>query len=355
MRVKLAFRWFGENDTIPLAHLAQIPGLSSIVSAVYDVPPGEVWPSARIAALADAARKHGLSFDVVESIPVHEDIKLRCGDVHRLLENYKENIRRVAAHGVTCITYNFMPIFDWTRTTLAKPLHDGSTSLAMEHDVLLHIDPLAEDLTLPGWDVGYTKSEIRSLMAAYAARGEAGLWESLAGFLDSILPVCEACGVRMALHPDDPPYPLFGIPRILGSEQALDRLLSLANSRANALCLCTGSLGCITSNDVLSMVKKYASSNKIAFIHMRNVDVYGDGSFAEAAHPSCCGRIDMYQIAKTLASYEYDGFVRPDHGRMIWGEVGKAGYGLYDRALGLAYLHGLFEATEQERTAHVTQ
>ena len=151
----------------------------------------------------------------------------------------------------------------------------------------------------------------------------------------------------MAIHPDDPPYPIFGLPRIITDEKNLDRFLNLVNSPANSLCLCTGSLGCAAGNDVVKMVRKYAQMDRIAFMHIRNVKIMEDGSFEERAHLSSCGSLDVYEIVKALCENGFDGYVRPDHGRMIWGESGKPGYGLFDRALGAAYLNGLFEACEK--------
>ena len=165
---KLSFRWYGPDDPVPLSYIRQIPNMHSVVSAVYDVPPGEVWSDESIEAIAQAARDNGLVFDVVESIPVHEDIKLGRGGCARYIENYKENIRRVARHGVKCVCYNFMPVFDWTRTQLDKAAPDGSTSLVMYMDQLKGLDPLRDGLSLPGWDASYEKDQMRELFAAYA-------------------------------------------------------------------------------------------------------------------------------------------------------------------------------------------
>ena len=347
MKEKLSFRWYGAEDPVSLESISQIPGMRSIVSAVYDVKPGEVWPEESLAWIKSSCEEHGLVFDVVESIPVHEDIKLGRGEVDTLLENYCENVRRCAKYGVKCITYNFMPVFDWTRTQLDKKAADGSTSLVMYWEQLKGLDPLHDDIHLPGWDASYTQEQVRELISAYSELGEEGLWKNLERFLKAVIPVAEACGVKMAIHPDDPPYPIFGLPRIITCEENLDRFLGLANSPSNCLCLCTGSLGCAKSNDVPAMVRKYAQMERIAFMHIRNVKILEDGSFEERAHLSSCGSLDLYEIVKALADAGYEGYVRPDHGRMIWGETGKPGYGLFDRALGVAYLNGLFEACEK--------
>ena len=349
MNMKLSFRWYGKDDPISLEYISQIPGMRSIVSAVYDVKPGEVWPEESIKWIKDECEKHGLIFDIVESIPVSEDIKLGRANADELIEVYCENIRRCAKYGVRCVTYNFMPVFDWTRTQLDKKAADGSTSLVMYQDQLKGLNPLTDDIHLPGWDASYSQSEVRELITAYGELGEEGLWKNLEKFLKKVIPVAEECGVRMAIHPDDPPYPIFGIPRIITCEENLDRFLSIVDSPANSLCLCTGSLGCAASNDVVKMVKKYAKANRIAFMHIRNIKNLPDGSFEERAHLSSCGSLDVAAIVSALVDEGFDEYVRPDHGRMIWGETGKPGYGLYDRALGAAYINGLFEAYEKGR------
>ena len=346
--MKMTFRWYGEGDSIPLSYIRQIPGMSGVVTAVYDIPVGEVWPLKRIMALKDACESAGLELEVIESVPVHEDIKLGRNNVDELLEVYCENIRRCAKYGIKCVTYNFMPVFDWTRTQLDKVAKDGSTSLVMYWDQMRGLDPLKDDIHLPGWDSSYTQDEVRELISAYGELGEEGLWKNLEKFLKKVIPVAEECGVRMAIHPDDPPYPIFGIPRIITCEKNLDRFLSIVDSPANSLCLCTGSLGCAASNDVVAMIRKYAKADRIAFMHIRNIKIMEDGSFEERAHLSSCGSLDMYEVARVLADNGFDGYVRPDHGRMIWGESGKPGYGLFDRALGATYINGLFEALEKE-------
>ena len=346
--MKLSFRWYGESDPVTLQNIRQIPGMRSIVSAVYDVKPGEVWPEESLARMKEQVESNGMLFDIVESIPVHENIKLGRGNVDELLEVYCENIRRCAKYGIKCVTYNFMPVFDWTRTQLDKVADDGSTSLVMYWEQMKGLDPLKDDIHLPGWDSSYSQEEVRELIAAYGELGEEGLWANLEKFLKKVIPVAEECGVVMAIHPDDPPYPIFGLPRIITCEANLDRFLKLVDSPANSLCLCTGSLGCAKTNDMVAMVRKYSAMGRIAFMHIRNVKIMEDGSFEERAHLSSCGSLDMYEIVNALVENGFDGYVRPDHGRMIWGETGKSGYGLYDRALGATYINGLFEACEKQ-------
>ena len=345
--MKMSFRWYGQDDPVTLRNIAQIPNMRSIVSAVYDVKPGQVWPEESLQQMKKECEDHGLIFDVVESIPVSEDIKLGSANRDELIDVYCENIRRCAKYGVKCVTYNFMPVFDWTRTQLDKEDKDGSTSLVMYWDQMRGLDPLVDDIDLPGWDASYTKDEIKDLFKAYAVIGEEGLWDNLTYFLQKVIPVAEECGVRMAIHPDDPPYPIFGLPRIITCEENLDRFLKIVDSPANSLCLCTGSLGCAKSNDVVAMIRKYSAMDRIAFMHIRNIRILDDGSFEESGHLSDCGSLDMYEVVKALVETGFDGYVRPDHGRMIWGETGRPGYGLYDRALGATYINGLFEACEK--------
>ena len=345
--MKMSFRWYGESDPITLEYIRQIPNMRSVVTAVYDVKPGEVWPEESLQKLKTEAEENGLIFDIVESVPVPEEIKLGTEKAEEYTEVYCENIRRCAKYGVKCITYNFMPVFDWTRTQLDKKADDGSTSLVMYWDQMKGLDPLKDDINLPGWDASYTKEEVRSLISAYGELGEEGLWKNLEKFLKKIIPVAEECGVKMAIHPDAPPYPIFGIPRFITNEANLDRMLKVVDSPANCLCLCTGSLGCAAFNDIPKMVRIYSEMNIIAFMHIRQVKLMEDGSFEERGHFSGCGSLDMYEIVKALVETGFDGYVRPDHGRMIWGETGKPGYGLYDRALGAAYINGLFEACEK--------
>ena len=346
--MKLSFRWYGEDDKVTLEHIRQIPGMHSIVTAVYDVPVGEVWSQESIDRLKNLTEEAGLHFEVIESIPVHEDIKLGKDTRDRYIANYCENIRRVAKAGIKCVCYNFMPVFDWTRTQLDHKLPDGSTSLVYYQEQVDAVNPLESDsdLTLPGWDSSYTREGLKAVVAEYQAMTEEKLWANLEYFLKAVIPVAAECGVNMAIHEDDPCWSIFGLPRIITDEKNLDRFLKLVDDPHNGITLCTGSLGCSNKNDVVKMAAKYAKMGRIHFVHMRNVAVLDNG-FEERAHLSSCGSLDMYEIAKALYDNGFDGYVRPDHGRMIWGETGRPGYGLFDRALGAVYLNGLWEAIEK--------
>ncbi len=347
--MKLSFRWYGQDDPVTLGYIRQIPNMRSIVTAVYDVPVGEVWSRESIAALKTEVEANGLIFDVVESVPVHEDIKLGRPTRDRLIANYQENIRRLGEAGVKCICYNFMPVFYWTRTQLDKPLADGSTALVYYKDQLEKMDPLTGELSLPGWDASYKKEDLRALFEAYGRLNEEDLWENLRYFLEAVIPVAEESGVNMAIHPDDPPWNIFGLPRIITCEANLDRFLNLVDSPANGLTLCTGSLGCAASNDIYRMIDKYAAQGRIHFMHVRNVKILPDGGFEESAHFSACGSLDIVRILDILHRRRFNGYLRPDHGRMIWGETGRPGYGLYDRALGASYINGIWETLDKLR------
>lgn len=343
--MKLTFRWYGNSDPVTLSHIRQIPTMSGIVSAVYDVPVGEIWPNSSILALKEQAEQNGLSFEVVESVPVHEDIKLGNKNADRYIDVYCENIRRLGKAGVKCICYNFMPVFDWLRSELELKHQDGSNGLAYVNQAVLSMNPLTSELSLPGWDESYTKEELRALLNAYSSISEEQLWENLEHFLKRMIPVAAECGVNMAIHPDDPPWGIFGLPRIITNEQNLARFLKLVDSKNNGITFCTGSLGCTASNDLISMIHRF--KGRIHFAHLRNIKWDAARDFHETAHPSACGSLDMYEIVKALHDTGFNGYVRPDHGRMIWGETGRYGYGLYDRALGATYIAGLFEAVEK--------
>ncbi len=345
--MKLSFRWYGKEDPVKLQYIRQIPSMYSIVTAIYDVPVGEIWDMKRIDSLKSEVEAVGLKFDVIESVPVHEDIKLGLPSRDRYIENYKQNIRNLSKAGVKVICYNFMPVFDWTRTELAKTLEDGSTALVYYKDQLAKMDPLKGELSLPGWDASYTKDELADIFHKYEKVDEEALWTNLEYFLKEIIPVAEECDVKMAIHPDDPPYSIFGLPRIITREENLDRFLKLVDSEYNGLTLCTGSLGSASFNDVVRMVDKYSAMNRIHFMHIRNIKLLEDDSFEECAHYSPCGSLDIVAIVKALHKNNFQGYIRPDHGRMIWGETGRPGYGLYDRALGAMYITGIIETLEK--------
>lgn len=346
--MKLSFRWYGTDDSVKLEYIRQIPTMHSIVTAIYDVPVGEVWSNESIAALKKTVEASGLHFEVIESVPVHEDIKLGKPTRDQYIAAYQENIRRLGKAGVKCICYNFMPVFDWTRSQLDKELPDGSNALVYYKEQVDKMDPLTGELSLPGWDSSYTKESLAAVFADYAKITDEDMWDNLKYFLEAVIPVAEEYDVKMAIHPDDPPWPIFGLPRIITCEKNLDRFLKLVDNKYNGLTLCTGSLGSSKDNDVVHLVDKYSAMGRIHFMHVRNVLLLPDGSFEESAHYTDNGSLDIYGIMKALHKNNFDGYLRPDHGRMIWGETGRPGYGLYDRALGASYLTGIWEALEKK-------
>ena len=341
--MKMTFRWYGEKDSIPLSYIRQIPGMSGVVTAVYDVPVGEVWEMDKILRLKSLCDEKGLEMEVIESVPVHEDIKLGLPTRDRYIANYATTIRNLGKAGVKCICYNFMPVFDWLRTNLHTEAEDGSNALSYNHEELMSLDP--HNLHLPGWDESYTSEELNSLLDAYSGMSHEQLFENLVYFLNGIMPACDETGINMAIHPDDPPWDMFGLPRIITGMNSYDKLFAAVPNAHNGITLCTGSLGAGRDNDMVAMASKLASRSY--FVHLRQITHSGALDFCESGHLTEMGSLDMYGIVKALVEAGFDGYVRPDHGRNIWGEDGKPGYGLYDRALGATYLYGLFEAIEK--------
>jgi len=355
--MKMTFRWFGEGqDSISLDQIRQIPGMDGIVTSFIDIPVGEVWPLERLTALRRRVEERGLSMEVIESFNVHEDIKLGLPSRDQYIDKYRAALRNLGAAGIKVLCYNFMPVFDWTRSDLAKALPDGSTALAYEQDKVEGVDPakLAGEIEensagfeLPGWEPERLKA-LAGLFEAYKSVDAEKLWKNLEYFLKAVIPVAEEAGVKMAIHPDDPPWPIFGLPRIITGEKSLERLLKIVDSPYNGLTLCSGSLGANPANDIPALIRKFGAMGRIHFAHVRNVKIHSPHNFNEAAHLSREGSLDLYEIMKAYHEVGYEGYIRPDHGRMIWGEKGRPGYGLYDRALGVAYLNGLWEAIDKD-------
>ncbi len=343
--MKMTFRWYGESDCIPLSYIRQIPNMSGVVTAVYDVPVGEVWPCEKIARLKELCEQAGLEMEVIESVPVHEDIKLGKPSRDRLIANYAETIRNLGKFGVKCICYNFMPVFDWFRTDLHYVQKNGAVCLAYKEADFQKLDK--HDLRLPGWDESYTPEELGGLLKEYENISHEQLFENLVYFLNGIMPACDETGINMAIHPDDPPWDIFGLPRIVTGAESYEKMINAVPNIHNGFTFCTGSLGAGRFNDLPKMAEKYAK--RIYFAHLRQLKFVNETDFYENGHQTQDGNVDIYAIVKALEENGFTGYVRPDHGRNIWGEEGKPGYGLYDRALGAAYLSGLFEAVRKDR------
>lgn len=344
--MKMTFRWYGKDDPVTLANIAQIPGLQGVASAVHGVPAGEPWPLDRILALKGEVEAHGLALDVIANLPVHEDIKLGKPSRDRLIRAFCETLARLGKAGAKVVCYNFIPLFEWTRTVLDFKLPDGSTTLAFDARVVGRIDP-SDVIRLPGWNTRYAPEELRFLLGEYSDVDEEALRAHLDYFLQRVIPAARAAGIAMAIHPDGPPRSIFGLPRIAKNRADLARILDAVDDPANGLTLCSGTLGADLANDVPAMVREFGGRGRIHFAHLRNVNAQPDGSFFECAHLSSAGSLDMAEIVLAYLESGFTGYFLPDHGRMIWGEAGRPGYGLHDRALGAVYLNGLWEGASK--------
>ena len=356
--MKMTFRWYGkDSDPIPLKYVKQIPGMTGLMG-LLDKPAGVVWTDEEIADLVNYVHAAGLELEVIESVNVHEDIKMGLPSREEYITNYIETIKNLARHGVKVIIYNFMPVFDWLRTDLAREIpEDGSNSLYFDEKDLGEMGPLeivrktaeeSQGFTLPGWEPERL-ALLETTLKQYEGMTLDDLRKNYKYFLDAVIPVCEEVGVKMACHPDDPAWPIFGLPRIAHSQADYDKIVALHDSPANTVCLCTGSLGSNPDNDIPAIIRHFGEKNRIGALHIRNVKFLGYHKFREAAHLSCTGDLDLYEIVRAVYDTCPDTYIRPDHGRMIWDEKGRPGYGLYDRALGAEYILGLWEAIDKER------
>lgn len=340
----LSFRWYGPEDPVSLEYIRQIPGMKSIVTALYDVPASQPWPESRLLDLKNQIEAAGMTFDVVESIPVHEDIKLGRPSRDAHIAVYRQNLALMGKLGIRVLCYNFMPLVNWFRTDMAYELPDGSNAVAYDHSEVENIaSPWDNDLPAY-WPLEDSPDELKTL---YMNQTEEALWENLRYFLEQITPTAEQAGVQLAMHPDDPPWNVFGLPRIIVDEPSLARMIDMVPSPVNGLTFCTGSLGAVPTHDLPAMIRRFG--DKIFFAHCRNVKHTGEKSFHESAHPYYEGDVDLVDVMRAYHDVGYIGPMRPDHGRMIWGETGNAGYGLYDRALGAMYLQGVWDGVDHER------
>ena len=354
--MKMILRWFPNgDDSVTLQQIKQTPGISGVAACMPQIPVGEVWPLEEVKALRAEVNAAGLEMEVIESVNIHEDIKKGLPSRDQYIENYIETIKNLHKVGVKCICYNFMPVLDWARSNLAAPLADGSTAMAYRHEEVLKMNPmsLAEAMvgnssgySLPGWE-----PERLGVMAAdiefYQSMTQETYWGNMKYFLDAIMPYAEEYNMRFGIHPDDPPWPIYGLPKVITSAENIRRFFSLNKSSYNGLTLCTGSLGANLENNIPEMIKEFVSMGRVPFIHLRNIKHLNEKDFNESAHLSSCGDLNMFDVVKALYDAGFDGYIRPDHGRMIWGEQARPGYGLYDRALGANYLLGLWEAIDR--------
>ena len=353
--MKMTLRWFGEgHDSVTLDQIRQIPGVKGVITTLYDTAPGEEWDNDSIVKMKETVENKGLEISGIESVNIHDSIKAGASDRDIYIDNYIKTLEKLGRNDIHMVCYNFMPVFDWTRSDLAKMRPDGSTVLAYDQNEIDKIkleeifDSMGEKsngFVLPGWEPE-RMGKIRELFKMYEGVDDEVLFGNLVYFLEAIMPVCDKYDIKMAIHPDDPAWPVFGLSRIITSKSKIQRLLKAVDNDHNGITLCTGSLGSNRDNDLVDII--HSVGKRIHFAHIRNIRFTGEGTFEEAAHLSEDGSLDMFAIMKALHDTGFDGPIRPDHGRMVWGEKAMPGYGLYDRAMGACYLNGLWEAIEKE-------
>lgn len=352
--MEMTLRWYGPGyDSVSLKQIRQIPGVTGVVSTLMGKQPGEIWTKGEILALKKEVEDAGLVLAGIESVNISDDIKIGTEKREEHIANYITTLENLGKAGIHVICYNFMPVFDWTRTDLARERTDGSTVLAYNQDVVDKIDPehmretmekMSNGFVMPGWEPERL-DQLKSLFEAYKDVDADRLFDNLVYFLEAIADVCAKYDIRMGIHPDDPAWPIFGLPRIVTCKEDIVKLLEAVDKPHNGITLCTGSLGSNQTNDICGIIE--AAKGRIPFAHVRNLKYNSEKDFEEAAHLSSDGSMDMYAVMKALYDTGFDGIIRPDHGRMIWDEVAMPGYGLYDRALGAMYLEGLWEAIDK--------
>ena len=352
--MEMTLRWYGTGyDSVTLEQIRQIPGVRGVITTLYDTLPGEIWTPERIAAMKDEVEASGLRVSGIESVNVHDAIKAGTAQRDEMIDHYIQTLKNLGKADIHMVCYNFMPVFDWTRTELARKRPDGSTVLAYTQKAVDELNPekmfasIGADTNgfiLPGWEPE-RMDRIKELFELYRSVDEQQLFENLRIFLEAIMPVCDRYDINMAIHPDDPAWSVFGLPRIIINERNLQRMMKMVDNPHNGVTFCSGSYGTNLENDLPDMIRSL--KGRIHFAHVRNLKFNSPTDFEEAAHLSSDGTFDMYEIMRALYETGFDGPIRPDHGRMIWGEVAMPGYGLYDRALGATYLNGLWEAIEK--------
>ncbi len=349
--MEMTLRWYGSKyDTVTLKQIRQIPGVTGVITTLYNKMPGELWTRDEIHALKEEVEAAGMHIAGIESVNIHDDIKIGGGNRDLYIENYIKSLENLGKEDIHLVCYNFMPVFDWTRTELARKRPDGSTVLAYSQKAVDALNPEemfasisgdANGTIMPGWEPE-RMAHVKELFEMYKDVDDEKLFENLKYFLEKIMPVCNRYNINMAIHPDDPAWSVFGLPRIIINKANILRMMKMVDDPHNGVTFCSGSYGTSLENDLPDMIRSL--KGRIHFAHVRNLKFNSPDDFEESAHLSSDGTFDMYEIMKALYDIGFTGPIRPDHGRMIWDEVAMPGYGLYDRALGATYLNGLWEA-----------
>lgn len=354
--MEMTMRWYGSGyDTVTLKQIRQTAYVTGVITTLYDKQPGDLWTQEEIHALREEVEAAGLHISGIESVNVSDAIKTGGADRDKDIATYIQCLENLGKEDIHLVCYNFMPVFDWTRSELARVRPDGSTVLAYTQEAIDAIDPAdmfnsikgsMNGTVMPGWEPE-RMAHIKELFEMYQDIDEEKLFANLVYFLKAIMPVCSKYDIKMAIHPDDPAWSVFGLPRIITGREKILRMMRAVDDVHNGVTFCTGSLGTNLENDLPDIIR--ALPGRIHFAHVRNLKFNSPTNFEESAHLSTDGTFDMYEIVKALHDIGFDGPIRPDHGRMIWDEVAMPGYGLYDRALGAAYICGLWEAIDKKK------